>query len=97
VNESLVTLVIGPSDLDAVRRVRFFGAVCFSFLAGAVLGARFMELRRLEYFVAVAKEANFTRAANKMHVAQPGVERMVMKSAFGLHFSAGGCRTRLRR
>ena len=38
-SESLVTLAFGPSDLDAVRRVRFFAAVCCSFLAGAVLGA----------------------------------------------------------
>jgi uncharacterized membrane protein YoaK (UPF0700 family) len=39
-SESLVTLVFGPSDLGAGRRVRFFTAVCFCFLAGAVLGAR---------------------------------------------------------
>ena len=32
-----------------------------------------MELRQLEYFVTVAREQNFTRAAEKLHVAQPGI------------------------
>src|SRR4051794_18641989 len=36
-----------------------------------------MELRQLAYFVAVVEEANFTRAAEKMHVAQPGVSAQV--------------------
>jgi len=38
-----------------------------------------MELRQLEYFVAVAAEANFTRAAAKLHVAQPGVSAQVRR------------------
>lgn len=38
-----------------------------------------MELRQLEYFVAVADERNFTRAAAKLHVAQPGVSAQVRK------------------
>ncbi|MDE3074549.1 MAG: LysR family transcriptional regulator [Chloroflexota bacterium] len=36
-----------------------------------------MEMRQLEYFVAVAEEANFTRAAAKVHVAQPGVSAQI--------------------
>jgi len=36
-----------------------------------------MELRQLEYFVAVASEQNFTRAAAKLHVAQPGISAQI--------------------
>jgi DNA-binding transcriptional LysR family regulator len=36
-----------------------------------------MELRQLEYLVAVAEEASFTRAAARVHVAQPGVSAQV--------------------
>ena len=38
-----------------------------------------MELRQLEYFVAVAEERNFTRAAEKAHVAQPGVSAQIRR------------------
>jgi len=38
-----------------------------------------MELRQLEYFVAVAEEGSFTRAAARVHVAQPGVSAQVRR------------------
>jgi DNA-binding transcriptional LysR family regulator len=38
-----------------------------------------MELRQLEYFVAVAEEANFTRAAERIRVAQPAVSAQVAR------------------
>ncbi|GAA2630744.1 LysR family transcriptional regulator [Actinomadura fulvescens] len=36
-----------------------------------------MELRQLEYLVAVTEEASFTRAAARLHVAQPGVSAQI--------------------
>ncbi|MET0134816.1 MAG: LysR substrate-binding domain-containing protein [Kibdelosporangium sp.] len=36
-----------------------------------------MELRQLAYFVAVVEEASFTRAAARVHVAQPGVSAQI--------------------
>jgi DNA-binding transcriptional LysR family regulator len=38
-----------------------------------------MELRQLEYFVAVVEEANFTRAAQRMLVAQPAVSAQIAR------------------
>jgi DNA-binding transcriptional LysR family regulator len=38
-----------------------------------------MELRQLEYVLAVAEEASFTRAAARTHVAQPGISAQVRR------------------
>lgn len=38
-----------------------------------------MELRQLEYFVAVAESGSFTRAAERVHVAQPGVSAQIRR------------------
>ena len=36
-----------------------------------------MDLRQLEYFIAVAEEASFTRAAERVHISQSGVSAQI--------------------
>ena len=54
-----------------------------------------MELRQLEYFVTVAEEANFTRAAARVHISQSGVSAQVraLESELGAELFDRSART----
>jgi DNA-binding transcriptional LysR family regulator len=48
-----------------------------------------VELRQLEYFVAVAEEADFTRAAERVHISQSGVSAQVDQACAAIGLRPG--------
>jgi LysR family nitrogen assimilation transcriptional regulator len=57
-----------------------------------------LELRQLRYFVSVARERSFTKASEKLHIAQPALSRQIqlLEDEFGvdlLHRTAKGAHT----
>ena len=54
-----------------------------------------MEMHQVRYFLAVADELNFTRAAEKCNVAQPSLRASCSKTNSAGHYFIASGRTRI--